>query len=137
MRALRSPRPFLASFQKEDLLDQFSLLPSLFPPDLDFKLLAVEKQPKAGGVFLTYAFLPHPRSDLALGALETSGKQDGVVGRDDVERQIRTALEKNGGVKTWNWVGGARVWRVQGRPWHEVRRPVCSRSVVVRRDCSD
>jgi hypothetical protein len=50
-----------------------------------------------------------------------SGKPDRVVGQDEVEKRLRTALEKNGGVKTWNWTGGARVWRVQGRPWHEVR----------------
>lgn len=132
---LSSPRPFLASFKKEDLLEQFNQLPGLFPPELDFKLLAIEKQPKAGGVFLTYAFSPRPRSDLVPGGVVLSGDPDRVVGRDEVEKRLRTALEKNGGVKTWNWTGGARVWRVQGRPWHEVRLIRAARQLRIRLTC--
>lgn len=104
-----SPRPLLASIRKDELLDQFPLIAS--HPSLkslhSFTLLSTEKQPKDGGVFLRFSFVP------------TSSSPSAAL-KEIEERLKHVVRETQGSFKTWNSIGSAaKLWLVKGRPWHE------------------
>lgn len=109
-----SPRPHLvAIIAKEALLNQFNDLCS--SPTLtavhSFKHIKTVKQAKDGGVFIRFTYVPLPESE---------GGKDKAL--EDIEKAFEDEATKAGGLKTWNWMGQGKVWRVLGRPWHEVSR---------------
>jgi len=103
-----SPRPDIALLRKDDLLDQFSLICSDISVH-SFKHVKTVKQAKDGGVFVRFTYVPLPEGE--------GGSEKALT---EVEKAFNDAATKLGGLKTWSWLGGGKVWRVLGRPWHEV-----------------
>lgn len=68
------------------------------------------KQVKDGGVFVRFTYVPDT-------TVEEGGSEKALA---DIEKAFNDAANKLGGLKTWIWLGGGKVWRVLGRPWHEV-----------------
>lgn len=101
-----SPRPKIAILRKDELLDQFSLICSDIAVH-SFKHVKTVKQAKDGGVFVRFTYVPE----------EKGGSEKALT---EVEKAFNEAATKLGGLKTWSWMGGGKVWRVLGRPWHEV-----------------
>ncbi|KAF7778900.1 hypothetical protein Agabi119p4_3245 [Agaricus bisporus var. burnettii] len=64
----------------------------------NFRLLAVEPQPKDGGVFVKFSYTPS---------------------NEPVEQAIRDQLRKHGSLPSWTGLGEGNVWLVKGTPWKE------------------
>lgn len=93
-----------------------------------FKYLRTEKQVKDGGVFVTFSFVPPE---------EGEGPREKAL--QEIQEALFKAAEGQGGLKTWSYSGSAKIWRVLGRPWHEVRRTlsvVSLRLKVIKRGSS-
>ncbi|CED82195.1 Mitochondrial escape protein 2 [Phaffia rhodozyma] len=110
------PRPVLASLRKDDLLDQFSLIASNVNAH-GFSLLKIERQPKAGGVFLTFSY------DRPISQGRSSGESEGFSDRahtlKEIQHAFQQAIDQFGGLRTWAWWGKGKIHPVLGHPWYE------------------
>lgn len=116
-------RFLFGQLREEDLLEHLSdVLSGVKTHDL--RIVAIEPHQKDGGVFIKYEYLSPPGSD---------GKKQ----VDDIIRDLRSNVQKKGGVPTWLGLPRGNIWEVKGRPWREDLRRYASPLVRVSFDGPD
>jgi hypothetical protein len=70
-------------------------------------------------VFLRFSFVP-PSSSSSEPSTTTTDEERAELALREIEDRLKQVVrETQGGFKTWSSTGGAKLWRVRGRPWHE------------------
>jgi hypothetical protein len=97
-------RHYIGIFREEALLDRLSSLLSSVRTH-NFETVSLEPHQKDGGVFVRFKY-------------ETAG--DSLPALGVIQKSVREAAAKHGGIPSWiEWSRG-NVWLVRGSPWREV-----------------